>query len=226
MFYKCILFDCDGVLVDSEVIANMHFVQGLNKIGVALTEEESLKRFTGKSKATVYEELGVSHHMRFTQEMIDDIQDAILQGLAQKVCAIDQIDQVLAILQKSKSLTFCVASSGTFEKIHQSLKRTGLSCYFDSSNIFSSQLVKQGKPAPDLFLHAAEKMNVSPHECLVIEDSLPGIQAAKAAGMRVIGFVGGSHAQSSWYREQLKEIGVELFTRHEEWVKKFNLKGV
>lgn len=106
MSCKCILFDCDGVLVDSEVIANMYFFQGLHKIGIELTEEESLKRFTGKSKTTVYEELEASYQIRFTQEMIDHIQDAILQGLAQKVCAIDQIDQVLAILQKIKAPLF------------------------------------------------------------------------------------------------------------------------
>jgi len=209
--FECILFDCDGVLVDSEIIANRHFSIELRKFGIVLSEEELIKRFVGTSAATEFAALEESHKVRFSQEAIDGIENAILKGLANEVKAIDGIESILKNLQECGKPAYAVASSGKFSKIRQSLTKSGLSSYFNSSNIFSSQVVKYGKPAPDLFLFAAEKMGFSPQNCLVIEDSIAGIQAAKSAGMEVIGFTGGLHAKYPWYQEKLKGTGVKIF---------------
>jgi HAD superfamily hydrolase (TIGR01509 family) len=221
---ECILFDCDGVLVDSEIIANRHFSIELRKFGIILSEEELIKRFVGKSAATEFAALEESHKVRFSQEAIEGIEGAILKGLAEEVKAIDGIESILKNLQECGNPAYAVASSGTFKKIHQSLTTSGLSSYFNSSNIFSSQLVKHGKPAPDLFLFAAEKMGFSPQKCLVVEDSIAGIQAAKSAGMAVIGFTGGLHAKYPWYRERLKETGVKIFDHFGDLMTQYKIR--
>ena len=209
---QCILFDCDGVLVDSEAIVNKYFSKELKKLGIVLSEEELLKRFTGKSAKTVFIELEKSFGIRFAQTDINDMLKLIASHLTKELKAISGINSFLNFLQKEHR-AFCVASSGTLEKIHNSLQVTNLSSYFPTLHIFSAEQVSLGKPHPDLFLLAAKSMGFSSKDCLVIEDSVPGIQAAQAAGMSVIGFSGGTHAKYSWYKNLLAETGVEIFSQ-------------
>lgn len=208
--FECILFDCDGVLVDSEMIVNKYFSIELSRFGIHLGEEELIKRFTGKSSKTVYPELEQSHRVKFTQAEIDCIERRLHERLAEEVSAIDGICIFLNRLQEPGKPVYAVASSGSFEKIHRSLNRSGLADYFKKSNIFSAQLVPHSKPAPDLFLYAARQMGILPHKCLVIEDSVSGIKAAQSAGMSVIAFAGASHARYDWYHKLLKENDVQI----------------
>lgn len=206
---KCIIFDCDGVLVDSEIITTTYFIKHLNDLGYQVSTEDAIKRFTGISDKMVYEEISKETGMAFTSEQITHIQNQTHHSLHTELSAIKGISELLTHLKK-KGNKICVASSGTLDKINKSLNVTGLTQYFDDKNIFSVQHVHKGKPAPDLFLFAAEKMGYNPKDCIVIEDSLAGIEAAIAANMSVIGFLGGSHAHYDWYKLKMSAYNIPI----------------
>lgn len=201
---KLILLDCDGVLVDSEILVNRKFVQLLSAKGVGIDEDTGLKEFTGLSAQSVYKLLSQKYQIQFDDEEINYIQREIQSELSLNVKAIPGVQDFFNKLINLK-LPFCIVSSGTPECIRGSLKTAGLISYFVDEHIFSSKMVANGKPAPDLFLHAAKAFNCLPENCLVIEDSHFGIQAANAAGMDSIAFFGGQHAQQDWYRDKVLE---------------------
>lgn len=185
-----VIFDCDGVLVDSEVISCRAHAEMLTRHGYPITSDEVLARFLGVSdreaRLIIEAELG--------RDLPDDfelqVKQATLQFYAGDLQAISHVGEAIGAIALPK----CVASSGTPEKIQHGLVCAGL---YDllAPHIFSASQVKRGKPAPDLFLFAAEQMQVAPQRCLVIEDSLPGVTAARAAGMTAFGFHGGSHCR-------------------------------
>jgi HAD superfamily hydrolase (TIGR01509 family) len=188
--FDLVIFDCDGVLVDSEVISCRAHSEMLTRHGYPITSDEVLARFLGVSdreaRLIIEAELG--------RDLPDDfelqVKQATLQFYAGDLRAISYVGEAIGAIALPK----CVASSGTPEKIQHGLVCAGL---YDllAPHIFSASQVKRGKPAPDLFLFAAEQMQVTPQRCLVIEDSLPGVTAARAAGMAVLGFHGGSHCR-------------------------------
>ncbi|MEU6231786.1 HAD family hydrolase [Kitasatospora sp. NPDC047058] len=183
---ELVIFDCDGVLVDSERIALRVQVALGAELGWPLTEEEVVARFIGRSQASIgaqiAERLGAETAAvwweRFEQlhRVEVDTRLEAVEGLPEALAGID--------------LPTCVASSGSHEKMRHTLGRTGLYEHF-AGRIFSATEVAHGKPAPDLFLHTAERMGVDPAACVVVEDSRPGVQAARAAGMRALGYAGG-----------------------------------
>lgn len=185
-----VIFDCDGVLVDSEVISCRAHAEMLTRHGYPITSDEVLARFLGvadrEARLIIEAELG--------RDLPDDfelqVKQATLQFYAGDLQAISHVGEAIGAIALPK----CVASSGTPEKIQHGLVCAGL---YDllAPHIFSASQVKRGKPAPDLFLFAAEQMQVAPQRCLVIEDSLPGVTAARAAGMTAFGFHGGSHCR-------------------------------
>ncbi|MFH9351970.1 HAD family hydrolase [Kitasatospora sp. NPDC017646] len=184
-----VIFDCDGVLVDSEVIAVRVLVRLGEEFGWPLTEAEAIERFVGRSEAA-------NHAMvaeRFDEETATLFDKRFRELHAEAVDAgltpVDGLPEALDALE-ALGLPTCVASSGTHEKMRHTLGRTGLYGRFEG-RIFSATDVGRGKPAPDLFLHAARTMGVDPARCLVVEDSGPGVQAARAAGMRALGYAGG-----------------------------------
>ncbi len=188
--YNLVIFDCDGVLVDSEVISCRVHAEVLTRHGYPMTAEDVRQRFLGRSardaNLDIERELGRPLPEAYDSER----RDALLAALAEGVEAIPHIHDVLDTL----TIPLCVASSGAHDKIFTTLSRTGLYQRF-APNIFSASQVSRSKPAPDLFLFAAQKMAVAPSRCLVVEDSISGILAARAAGMTVIGFTGGSHCR-------------------------------
>jgi HAD superfamily hydrolase (TIGR01509 family) len=185
-----VIFDCDGVLVDSELISCRAHSETLTRHGYPITADQVLERFLGVSdreaRAAIEAEIG----RKLPDDFEAQVKHATLQFYAGDLRAISHVGEAIAAIDLAK----CVASSGTPEKI-----RHGLTCaaLYDvlAPNIFSATQVKRGKPAPDLFLFAAEQMRASPARCVVIEDSVPGITGALAAGMSVLGFHGGSHCQ-------------------------------
>ena len=183
-----IIFDCDGVLVDSEVISCRAHADVLTRHGYPITSDQVLKRFLGVSdreaRQTIESEMGRKLPDDFEAQM----KQAALQRYASELVAIPNIGEAIAAIRQPK----CVASSGTPEKIRHGLTCAGL---FETlaPDIFSALQVARGKPAPDLFLFAAGQMGASPARCLVIEDSVPGVTGGCAAGMTVLGFHGGSH---------------------------------
>jgi HAD superfamily hydrolase (TIGR01509 family) len=199
-----VIFDCDGVLVDSEVISCRAHAATLTRHGYPITAEQVLDRFLGVSdreaRQTIEAELGRSLPGDFEAQM----KQAALQRYADELQLVPHIAETIAAIDLPK----CVASSGTPEKIRHGLGRAGL---YDllAPHIFSATQVKRGKPAPDLFLFAAGQMAAAPERCIVIEDSIPGITGARAAGMTVLGFHGGSHCRPG-YADTLRAAGASV----------------
>ncbi|QWG23406.1 HAD family hydrolase [Bradyrhizobium sediminis] len=199
--FDLVIFDCDGVLVDSEVISCRAHAETLTRHGYPITAEQVLERFLGVSdreaRQTIESEIG----RRLPGDFEAQVKAATLQSYAQELRAIPDVGDAIDAIGLPK----CVASSGTPEKIRHGLSCAGLYERL-APHIFSAGQVKRGKPAPDLFLFAAEQMRTPPARCLVIEDSLPGIAGAVAAGMTVLGFHGGSHCRPG-YGETLRAAG-------------------
>lgn len=205
--YDLIIFDCDGVLVDSELLASQVLSEELARHDVDVGPRECRERFTGSSltrvKQLVFQSCGI--------ELPDDFEALVREKdrhvFEERLRPVSGIEEALELI----TLPVCVASSGSIEKITHSLKLTGL---YDRMvpHLFSTEMVKRGKPSPDLFLLAAEKMNIDPKRCLVIEDSPVGIKGAKSAGMDVFGFAGASHAGPG-YAEMLDLTGADMVFR-------------
>ena len=198
-----IIFDCDGVLIDSEVLSCRCLSEVLAGYGIDLDMDQALDLFLGRSMTAVrkhYEALGRLIPEQFAAELTAEVRSAFLSGL----CPIDGVSTVLEDLQ----IPHCVASSSDMDRVSFSLSLTGLAPHFDT-RLYTSQMVEHGKPAPDLFLYAAERMQADPRRTLVIEDSVSGVTAGKAAGMIVWGFVGGSHYRSRDGEAILSEAGAD-----------------
>jgi HAD superfamily hydrolase (TIGR01509 family) len=198
-----IIFDCDGVLVDSEVLSCRCLSRALAGYGIDLGVDEALDLFLGRSMTAVFEYYEAQQRPipeRFSAELSAGIRAAFRSGL----CPIEGVNGVLEGLR----IPHCVASSSDVDRVSLSLSLTGLAPHFDE-RLFTSQMVERGKPAPDLFLYAAERMRADPRHALVIEDSVSGVAAGKAAGMTVWGFVGGSHYQSRDGAAILRDAGAD-----------------
>jgi HAD superfamily hydrolase (TIGR01509 family) len=199
--FELVIFDCDGVLVDSEVISCRAHAETLARHGYSITAEQVLERFLGVSdrEARLIIESEISR--KLPDDFETQVKQATLQSYADDLRPVPYVREAVAAID----LPTCVASSGTPEKIRHGLTCAGL---YDllAPNIFSASQVKRGKPAPDLFLFAAAQMGISPERCLVVEDSIPGITGAVAAGMTVLGFHGGSHCRPG-YADTLRTAG-------------------
>jgi len=199
--FDLVIFDCDGVLVDSEVISCRAHAETLTRHGYPITADQVLDRFLGMSdreaRLTIESELGRALPADFETQM----KQAALRYYAHDLRNIPHIGETIAAIDLPK----CVASSGTPEKIRHGLEAAGL-YHLLAPNIFSATQVRNGKPAPDLFLFAASQMVTAPGRCVVIEDSVPGITGARAAGMTVLGFHGGSHCRPG-YGDTLRAAG-------------------
>ncbi len=178
------IFDCDGVLVDSEPLANAVLHAELVRLGATLSVEESTALFTGLSLpsclAIIEERLGRPP----PEDFLSRLRAGVVAAFRRELAPVNGVENVL----RGLTTRFCVASSGSHEKIRFSLGLTGLDAFFDPQRIFSAEDVSRGKPAPDLFLHAAAAMGVPAGQCVVVEDSRPGVVAARSAGMTVLGF--------------------------------------
>ena len=188
--FDLIIFDCDGVLVDSEVISCRVHADVLTRYGYPITAEEVHRRFLGRTArdVTIEVERELGRPLGNTYDL--ERRTTLLAALADTVEAIPHLHAALDAIDAR----MCVASSAAHEKIFTTLSRTGLYERF-APNIFSGSQVSHGKPAPDLFLLAARQMAAHPGRCVVIEDSVPGVTGALAAGMAVLGFHGGSHCR-------------------------------
>jgi len=183
---ELVIFDCDGVLVDSERLAVKIDVQVLARLGWSISEEELIRRFVGVSDADFRR--GIEAHLGrpLPDNWRDEFESLYRRTFAAGLKPVDGIIEALDQIE----VPICVASSGTHEKMRYTLALTGLYDRFHG-RIFSASEVERGKPAPDLFLHAAEQMGVRPAACVVVEDSANGVAAARAAGMKVFAYGGG-----------------------------------
>lgn len=177
------IFDCDGVLVDSEPIANRLFAEALAEIGWPLSLGEVSRRFTGLTMTHCLELVEGHLGRPVPADFLDRLQARTFAAFR---AGLQPVPGVASAIRRI-GLPDCVASSGEIEKMRLTLGITGLLPHFEG-RLFSADQVPRGKPHPDLFLYAAACMGAEPAVCVVVEDSLPGVQAAVAAGMRVLGF--------------------------------------
>jgi HAD superfamily hydrolase (TIGR01509 family) len=196
-----IIYDCDGVLVDSEVLANRVLTEMLAAEGVNLSVEEAIRAFTGKTLEGVITTASVMLARQLRPSFAADYQAALLARFEIELEAIDGAADAIRELGEPR----CVASSSRPERLAVALRVTGLAELF-AGRVFSAVEVKQPKPAPDIFLYAASRMGFGPDNAIVIEDSVGGVSAGRAAGMRVIGFTGGGHIGGG-HADRLTEAG-------------------
>ncbi|MEU0166977.1 HAD family hydrolase [Streptomyces iakyrus] len=187
MRYDLVIFDNDGVLVDSEPISNRLLAAYLTELGHPTSYEESIRDYMGSAMHRIHELVLQRTGQRLPESFDDVFHARVFAAFEQELVAVAGASGVLEKLA-ADGVPYCVASSGSHERIRVGHRTTGLDQWFDEERIFSSQDVGRGKPAPDLFLYAAERMGASPERCVVVEDSPLGVQAAVAAGMDVYGF--------------------------------------
>ena len=206
-----VIFDCDGVLVDSELIACQVSAACLAEIGLSITVDEILARYVGVSTTTMLADLEARFRVRIPADFVKREHLYLREAFDAELVAMPRIEAALSAITSS----VCVASSSVPDRLRHALSLVGLLHHFEP-HIFSATQVEHGKPAPDLFLFAARQMGVEPHKCLVIEDSAAGVAAAVAAGMRAIGFTGGSHCRPS-HADHLRQLGaLEIITDFSE----------
>jgi HAD superfamily hydrolase (TIGR01509 family) len=183
---ELVIFDCDGVLIDSERLGIKVDVQVLHQLGWKLTEAEVIERFVGRSDLDTQAEIEAYLGRTLPAGWQTEFEPLYRQAFEAELAP------VAGVLTALDRLTFptCVASSGTHEYLRYMLGLTGMYARFEG-RIFSAEDVAAGKPAPDLFLYAAKRMEVEPAHCVVVEDSRSGVEAARGAGMRVLAYAGG-----------------------------------
>lgn len=185
---ELIIFDCDGVLIDSEVISARMLIAELTGYGVEISMDFVSRHFLGRSYPVVLKEVRERYGVQLPEQFEADYRARLLAAFARDLQVMPGVAETIARL----GLPSCVATSSSPERVSVSLRLTGLAGLF-GPRVFTASQVARGKPAPDLFLFVAERMGVPPERCLVIEDSLNGVRAGLAAGMQVWRFVGGSH---------------------------------
>ena len=186
--FDLVIFDCDGVLIDSEIISARMLVAELARLGLTIDLPYVERHFLGRSYPVVMETIRREFGLDLPAEFEAQYREALLAAFQSELKVVPHVHEVLGII----GVPFCVATSSSPRRVEMSLKLVGLS-ELVGDRVFTSTLVPRGKPAPDLFLHAAAKMGAAAERTLVIEDSLTGIRAGLAAGMTVWRFVGGSH---------------------------------
>lgn len=188
---QAVIFDCDGVLVDSEVISAQVESELFAQHGVDITVEEIYEHFVGLSKESMTAVLRDEWGVELPEVYFSTRRDLVAQRFAAEGRAVPGIEGALTVLAEV-GVPMAVASSSTPGSIARKLSVTGLDRFF-GDHVYAASMVTNGKPAPDLFLHAAAQLGVDPVDCVVVEDAIPGVRAGRAAGMHVIGFTAAGH---------------------------------
>lgn len=182
------IFDCDGVLIDSEVISARQLIEELKGYGVEMDMAFVSRHFLGRSYPVVLKEVREGWGVQLPDRFEADYRARLLAAFERDLKVMPDVVETIRAL----GIPYCLATSSSPERMRKSLEITGLSALFEGLTFTASE-VARGKPAPDLFLHAAARMGADPATCIVLEDSLNGVRAGLAAGMRVWRFTGGSH---------------------------------
>lgn len=204
-----VIFDCDGVLVDTELTANTILAEVITELGFPITAHECQARFMGRTLESVKELVEELCSVKLAEDWPDYIRMRDLEAFAKGVDPIPGITAVLDDLDR-RGVPYCVGSSGKYEKMRMTLGSSGLLPRLEGK-LYSAQDCAHGKPAPDVFLLAAKGMGKDPATCVVIEDSVPGLMAARSAGMRGFGYTADPHCD----RKAMAEAGGTLFDRME-----------
>lgn len=203
-----IIFDCDGVLVDSEIISNAIDAELMTEAGFPITKADLIRSYIGQPKPAIWEAIAQKRGAPWPLGLIDRADALLLERIETDLQPVAGVAEALRLIPGPKA----VASSSALPKLRRSLERCGLLDVFDPA-VFSASQVARGKPAPDVFLFAASECGVPPGECVVVEDSVAGVTAALAAGMRVLGFTGGLHTYPG-HGENLRLAGAFDIVSH------------
>jgi len=187
---QLVIFDCDGVLIDSEAISARVLIASVSRLGIEIDFDTFCQRYVGRSFPTVAKDIFQMFDVALPDGFEADYRATLLTAFEAELIPTMGIVDVLDAMK----LPYCVATSSSPPRVARSLALTGLAGFF-GNRVYTASQVTRGKPAPDLFVFAATKMGVDPSACLVIEDSLPGIHAGIAAGMTVLRYTGGAHLQ-------------------------------
>jgi HAD superfamily hydrolase (TIGR01509 family) len=202
--FDLVIFDLDGVLVDSEPISARVTAAALAEAGIEISEAEVCERFLGISTSSMLRTIEAEHGCRLPASFQEALRARILKAFEHELEPVSGARAALEALP----LKHCVASSSHPERIRRSLELVGLLDRL-APNLFSATMVERGKPAPDLFLLAATTMAADPIRCLVVEDSEVGVRAGKAAGMTTFGFTGASHVRPRTHGPRLQAAGAD-----------------
>lgn len=222
--YDLVIWDCDGVLVDSEALLKQGEVEALAKAGFQVTVEECIRMFSGVSGDKAAENFLATKKAPLPDHFIRDQVAGSMSLFRERLQPLmrQTIHQLF-----NKNVRLCVASGSPRDRVLLCLEVGQMSQCFKPEEVFTREQVKKGKPAPDLFLYAAEQMGVLPNRCIVVEDAPSGIEAAQAAGMACIGFLGGGHAQYDWYRSNINKYQIPLaYTQEEVFDKLINSDNI
>lgn len=191
---RAVIFDCDGVLVDSEVLAIKGERGALEEFGLCYSPQEYVQKFVGLHDGAFFEALRKDFRKAFEADAPDDFEARVLEGRGRERHALQAVAGADRAMRAARERygRIGVASSSRAHLLKSKLERTGL-FGFVAPHVYSADLVAHGKPAPDIFLYTAEKLGIDPAQCLVLEDSENGVKAGRAAGMTVWGFLGGGH---------------------------------
>ncbi len=203
---ELIIFDCDGVLIDSEVISARVLIELLTPIGVLIDAAHVSENFLGRSFPSVAADIRRDFSVLLPAGFEQSYRRVLLQTFESELQATPNLISLLPSL----AMKTCIATSSSPERATRSLEIVGLRAEFDG-RIYTASEVNNGKPAPDLFLHAASHESVKPEKCIVVEDSTPGVEAARAAGMRVCRYLGGAHFNAEQRRGLTAESEVPTF---------------
>ena len=203
-----VIFDCDGVLVDSEYLSAQVLVETFAEIGVAIDLPFVFEHFLGHSFSAVAAKFAHLHGIGVRESFETDYRANLLRRFSSDLKPMPGVMDVLNRL----TVPFCVATGSSPLRVSRSLEVTDLASKVNG-RLFTTTMVNRGKPAPDIFLHAAKAMNVPPSQCLVVEDSASGIEAASAAGMVVWQFIGGCHFQHGYNHQGTEHLVERVFDR-------------
>ncbi|NEC11381.1 HAD family hydrolase [Streptomyces sp. SID8014] len=209
MRYDLVVFDNDGVLVDSEPLSNTILAGYLTELGHPTSYEDSLRDYMGGAVHRVHDLVLERSGRRLPATFDEEFHRRVFEAFRQELEPVPGVVDVLGAL-RAAGVPYCVASSGSHERIRVGHRRTGLHAWFPEEQVFSADDVGRGKPAPDLFLRAAERMGVAPERCAVVEDSPLGVEAARAAGMDVYGFTATTPAERLAGADELFAAMAEL----------------
>jgi HAD superfamily hydrolase (TIGR01509 family) len=209
--FDLVIFDCDGVLVDSEILSCGTVVRAFARYGVACDLSTVVKRYLGRPASTVTDDYVRLARRPLPAGFVADWRADLFQAFAQHVAAMPGAREAVEALPQF-GMDYCLASSGDEERIEVALHKAGLFDLFEG-RIFSTTMVERGKPAPDLFLLAAATRGVAPSRCVVVEDSVAGVTAARAAGMTAVAFTGGSHFRVMDQTQPLLDAGASYVAR-------------
>lgn len=210
---ELIIFDCDGVLVDSEYLAAKISSELLTQIGYPISPEDLAERYAGLVFTDILKAIEPAYGKPISLQLVDRVEEEFRTRMHHELHAIDGISQ--ALISIMAHYPYCICSNSQQQSIHTMLRIVGLADLFTTARLFSAPEVgsKRPKPAPDVYLFAAKQMGVPPAHCVVVEDSVYGVRSAVTAGMRVIGFTGGRHSYPG-HAEVLSQAGAETTISH------------